>query len=138
MELNLEKLEQLAKAATSRPWEATHDINGDIAPFIVGKTGWVLGEGFDPEHGGDCWVRPSFDDLEYIVAACNAVPELVARVRELEAQRDWLASKLGDMCSVSSHGSCGVSAPCPYSNGYCRCLDAGQEEWVQVAKETKC
>ena len=63
---------------------------------------------------------------------------LSEKVKELEAQRDWLASKLGDMCSVSNRDSCGVPEPCPYSKGYCRCLDAGQEEWVQVVKEVKC
>ena len=73
-----------------------------------------------------------------VVAAFESLTILLACVQELEAQRDWLASKLGDMCSVSSRGSCGVPEPCPYSKGYCRCLDVEQEEWIQIVKETKC
>ena len=30
-------------------------------------------------------------DAAYIVAACDAVPKMVERIMELEAQRDWLA-----------------------------------------------
>lgn len=30
---------------------------------------------------------PSYHSADYIVAACNAVPELIARVRELEKER---------------------------------------------------
>ena len=33
----------------------------------------------------------TMDDAEYICAACNAVPELVRRIKGLEAQCDWLA-----------------------------------------------
>ena len=83
--VNIDELMRLRAAATPGPWYATHDINGDIAPFVEGATGWVFGEGFDPIDG-ESYMRPSFNDLEYIVAACNAVPELVARIRELEEQ----------------------------------------------------
>ena len=31
------------------------------------------------------------NNAAYIVAACNAVPKMVERIMELEAQRDWLA-----------------------------------------------
>ena len=70
---NLDELMRLRESATPGPWYAMHDINGDIAPFVGGATGWVFGEGYDPIDG-ESYMRPSFDDLEYIVAACNAVP----------------------------------------------------------------
>lgn len=153
MELDLGELERLAAQASPGPWTVDKDL-----PYCF--------TGTDSRFLGFAATRNpyAYDNATYIVGACNAVPELIKmyreaedkannawrilleaqarivevqkRVQELEAQRDWLASKLGDMCSVSSHGSCGVTEPCPYSKGYCRCLDAEQEEWVQVAKET--
>lgn len=150
MELDLEKLEQLAKDATPGPWD--YDATGGFR--------WVF---LEKRH-----VFESTTDANaaYIVAACNSLLDIIKmyresddkankawrilleaqarivevqkRVQELERQRDWLADKLASMCSVSSRDSCGVPEPCPYSKGYCRCLDVEQEEWVQVVKEAKC
>lgn len=136
MKLNLDELEQLAAQATPGPWKL---VVSDKYTFTVA----ILPPDF-PQTPLVGRIRDE-QDAAYIVASCNAVSALVAelkaereKVKELEAQRDWLASKLGDMCSVSSRGSCGVPEPCPYSKGYCRCLDVEQEEWVQVVKEAKC
>lgn len=93
----IDELERLRKAATPGPWHAVHDIRGDIAPFLEGATGWVFGEGFGPEGRDSYYVRPSFEDLEYIVAACNAVPRLVEMLRIavslIEAQNAQIARK---------------------------------------------
>lgn len=68
--IDLDELMKLREAATPGPWE--HKIDDafddpsihDITPYVA-----------------SC-VKP--DNAAYIVAACNAVPELVARIRELE------------------------------------------------------
>ena len=155
MKFNLDELEQLAAKATPGPWGA---VVSDKYNFTVA----ILPSDF-PQTPLVGRIRDE-QDAAYIISACNAVPELIKmyreaddkankawrilleaqarivevqkRVQELEAQRDWLASKLGDMCSVSNRGSCGVPEPCPYSKGYCRCLDVEQKEWLQAAKET--
>ncbi len=140
MKLNLDELEQLAAKATPRPW-----VDEGIGYIRSPSKQKTIAECMPPLCRGLKNIQQHGINAAYIVASCNAVPELVAalkaereKVKELEAQRDWLASKLGDMCSVSNRDSCGVPEPCPYSKGYCRCLDAGQEEWVQVVKETQC
>lgn len=70
--VNLDELMRLHAAATPGPWDA--DVN-DIA--------------YDSNGDHICYTqfsKNSKDNLKYICAACNAVPELVARIRELETQ----------------------------------------------------
>ena len=86
MGVDIEKLEALAKAATPGPWK-----QGPYVPDgIFSAEGMIL---FD-----DCTRRRNFtNNIAYITAACNAVPELIARVRELERQREWLAKKCEEL-----------------------------------------
>ena len=93
MNVNLDELMRLREAATPGPWEVkigdfeSEDGYGTVtAPYVEadGKTICVPFDR-DPDDEND------EDDTAYIVAACNAVPKLVARIRELEAQRDWMA-----------------------------------------------
>ena len=73
--IDLEELERLAKAATPGPWE------------MVDARAFLDDEDFEIRNGGHCiGYGTSGKDAAYIVAACNAVPELIARVRELEAE----------------------------------------------------
>ena len=161
MKPNLDELERLAKRVDPLPWKLNLQMGKVVRYTEHGNERFIADCLRVTKRDAHCKRNAA-----YITAACNATPELIKmyreaedkannawrilleaqarivevqkRVQELEAQRNWLASKLGDMCSVSSRDSCGASEPCPYSKGYCRCLDVEQEEWVQVAKETKC
>lgn len=75
--IDLDELMRLRAAATPGPWKAeknhtAYDSWGDSVCYT------------QQCHNHD-------NNLAYITAACNAVPELVARIRELEEQRDWMA-----------------------------------------------
>lgn len=92
--IDLDELMRLREAATPGPWktmchttcygdcvEAVGDVDGDM---IVNTAETAL-----DEHA----------NAAYIVAACNAVPELVARIRELEDAAGFearVAKKLSD------------------------------------------
>ena len=103
---DLDELMQLHDAATPGPWWSNYQpddnmIEGELCQWVMGlsddecpfldaveKTcGIPATEGFFCPKV----VSISEEDLDYIVAACNAVPELVQRIRELESQCDWLA-----------------------------------------------
>lgn len=75
MSVDLEKLEWLHKAATPGPWVHEPDENflDHDCQIIRGNTAFVCE--FVTEK-----------NAAYIVAACNAVPELIKRVRELERE----------------------------------------------------
>ena len=78
--IDLNELERLAEAATPGPWETvTYGIyarnhRGHLIP--VAET--ILPDCFDDAY------TAHKKDAAFIVAACNAVPELIARIRELE------------------------------------------------------
>ena len=82
--IDLEKLEELAKAATPSPWEDVgagrirtsskgHEFVADCAPTII--------------YGYKKLLKYKAN-AAYILAACNAVPELIARIRELEKKNE--------------------------------------------------
>ena len=73
--LDLDELMSLHAAATPGPWE--HKIDDAFTTIHT----------IEPSVAS--YVSPA--NAAYICGACNAVPELVARIRELEAQRDWMA-----------------------------------------------
>ena len=94
--IDLNDLMRLREAATPGPWDTEYREreNGmygqDVFTSENGETiatiAWYpkpLGNGVTSTYRAD--------NAAYIVAACNAVPELVQRIRELEAQCDWLA-----------------------------------------------
>lgn len=82
--IDLEKLERLAKAATQLPWEVDDCNNIRIAP----KGRPIVATIHDYED-----YLPRMSDAAYIAAACNAVPELIAMVRELEERNERLADE---------------------------------------------
>lgn len=86
--IDLDELMRLREAATTGPWkveEVSHVINDTVWFSEIIKTDdGRIDEKIVNQGAGKA-------DAAYIVAACNAVPELVARIRELEAQRDWMA-----------------------------------------------
>ena len=68
--IDLDELMRLHEAATPGPWE--HKIDDAFTTIHT----------IEPSVAS--YVSPA--NAAYIVAACNAVPELVARIRELEAE----------------------------------------------------
>ena len=81
--LDLDRLEELAKAATPGPWVAEYEEADDW--FCVTGTGYFDGGNWmvcphvaTVESGGEA-------DAAFIAAARVVVPELIGRVRALEA-----------------------------------------------------
>lgn len=114
--IDLNELELLAKAATAGPWDVStknltmYDPFGDSVAYT------------EQTHNQEA-------NLHYIVAACNAVPELIKRVRELERQRDWLAAFIDDYFPCDF---------CPYhDDGGCEYVEIGdcQQILIERAKE---
>lgn len=85
-EIDLDKLERLAKAATPGPWYTLSEMcEGVGCDTIISKQGEIC------DFVGN--MHNPYGDRSYIVAACNAVPELIARVRELEGRIAELAKE---------------------------------------------
>lgn len=80
-ELDLDALQKLADAATVGPWRVDDE---DYAEAIYGGDDSAVVAG--GRWGGEASVFNETSDARYIVAACNQVPDLIARVRELEAE----------------------------------------------------
>lgn len=109
-ELDLDELERLAKAATPGPWEQG---DGVFDPSLI-RTSYKVGSNiigdlihhkalrrdtkgrfYVIEVCGEQWR----DNAAYIVAACNALPGLIKRVREMDQQMVWLAKQVCDSIS---------------------------------------
>lgn len=85
MGVDIDKLEALAKAATPGPWEMkTLPTNRD---FHYAASNNI-------SSGMVCY--GSAKDTAYIVAACNAVPELIAENRVLKGQVQRLEMRVAD------------------------------------------
>ena len=84
--LDLEKLMKLHDAATPGPWKSHPMGTNETFHLRISKyypeTEWVKNTAF--VFHKSC--ISSYADAEYICAACNAVPELVSRIKHLEAQ----------------------------------------------------
>lgn len=127
MNSDLDELKRLHRAATPGPWMT------DMLFNIVDDHGIIV-HNFE-EYGHTS--NPSKANVRYIVAACNAVPELIARVRELERQRKLLAAKVREVAHETDiMGSCDI---CEF-RGYCDdsitfCGDAVIRWAEETAKE---
>jgi hypothetical protein len=92
---DLDALEALAKAATAQPWE-WFDDGADASGLFPANSGLrrIGGEPYVDQvlmgdavgAAGSGWIIVSDEDAAYIVAACNAVPALIKRIRELEGK----------------------------------------------------
>lgn len=102
--IDLDELERLAAQATPGPWFVTCNCTGKTF-YTIKNDRVYIGETLGVYNGEA--------NAAYIVAACNAVPELIARVRELERQKRVLVEKMAIdiLCS-----ECPVSEACPYEN----------------------
>ena len=104
----IDELERLAAQATPGPWYTLSEMcEGVGCDTIISKQGEIC------DFVGN--MHNPYGDRSYIVAARNAVPELIAenralqeRVRELERQRDWLIR----------YAWIDTNAPCPYEMGH--------------------
>ena len=92
MKLNdaeLARLEELAGKATPGKWSTTDYTGPDV--LIT-----AMLEGI-PYSVWNCGTNARKEDLEYIAAACNATPALVAEVRRLRAERAQLCAAEDDL-----------------------------------------
>jgi hypothetical protein len=122
--IDLEELERLAKAATPGPWVVAHLCTN--ANFVFAQA---------PDCDMVFHAREA--DVQYITAACNAVPELIARVRELERQR----LKLADL-AIYNNGcfDCPLEDVCLYKEELTRDSEVCSKlliEWVEATKEAE-
>ena len=118
----LDELERLAKAATPGPWSRYADIH------IKTMDGWGIGFIHHPLRSRE----ETVNNAAYIVAACNAVPELIARVRELERQREFFLKALNDN-RLCPNGGCFHDGS-DLDEWDCTSYD-NRECWINAAKE---
>ena len=121
----LEELERLAKNATPGPWE-TKLIDNPY--YFGGRPLWEL-------TVDGCFVGESPNDVDaaYIVAACNAVSELITENLKFKKQNDFFLKALKEnfMCPYSR---------CKYDDGSelqeWECdAENNRECWIKAAKE---
>lgn len=135
--VDLDELMRLHDAATPGPWKShpmgtNSSFHCRISKYYA-ETEMVKNTAFIMH--ANC--LSSYADAEYICAACNAVPELVSRIRELEAKiksRD--AQKLAELCNECAVGTlCPYIGPCPFGDK--KCGDVGAEDWLKWMEEEK-
>lgn len=117
--IDLDELMRLHAAATPGPWK--------VATWYGGYH--TIRPKKEPEKSLGQIERKA--DAVYICAACNAVPELVARIRELESEikrRD--AQRWAALCNdCESDGSCHYVGTCPFEGE--KCGDIRTEDWIK-------
>lgn len=103
---DLDALLALAAAATPGAWVAVYNSDDDVRPSLR-QPYWFVGfvEPLDKNYADStCLLEP---DAVYIVAACNAVPALVARIRSLEKTNALLLDKVADLTSSAFNRAMG-------------------------------
>ena len=160
MPVDIEKLEALAKAATPGPWNWRYDV----LPWLQYHKPCVFAGKHDiPLASLNIGAWKGEKNADYIVAACNAVPELIKmyreaddeaadansawqkvrrenlalreRVQTLEKMVDYLAEEFsdGDDQSDCNH----PHLACQYRSEYwCHAGLEGQKQcWIRVAEQ---
>ncbi|MBR5185375.1 MAG: hypothetical protein IKW19_03665 [Akkermansia sp.] len=104
--IDLEELERLQKLAEPLPWKEDLYLtsDGDSVDAVSNIDGDMI------VHTDESLLAEAFN-CAYIASACNAVPELIARVRELERQRNKL---LGMYCNEMVCSWCWLDVVCPH------------------------
>lgn len=118
MTLNLDKLEELAKAATQGPWKS------DSLNNVRHRSGIVL-------HSTIAYIEPRAADSAFIAAVNpDVVLELIAELRKARKERNWIARR-----AVCIHDACARPGKCdghpPYAAKCVKC-------WLEAAKEATC
>jgi len=101
----LEELKKLLAEATERPWEAAVDHEYVMSPIVIHHYDVDADADGDPrDYGKDicemCDTGQEDANAALIVAAVNALPKLIARVEEMEAELEaarvhaWLDDEL--------------------------------------------
>lgn len=99
--IDLDELMRLHATATPGPWKTdlgNFDSDGYsmvIRPYIEADGKIICVSNDDTDYGYD------EDDAAYICAACNAVPELVQQIRDLEARAEFW-QKVADKMSMGN------------------------------------
>lgn len=86
--------ERLANKATEGPWRVCADT------LCRHKPADILDCPYPCEDG----IIASQNDLEFIAAAREAVPALIAEVRKLQKEADWLAGQYNGPMLMMSYG----------------------------------
>ena len=89
MPIDLEKLERLAKAATPGPW-----TNIGIGTIRRKRPDEFIAECLPMLTRSVEKLRRCMNNADYIVAACNAVPELIAELKAARAENADLKNQL--------------------------------------------
>ena len=63
--------------------------------------------------------------------------ELARQANELEAQRDYLAKLLGDLCTSQKDGQCPLFYACPAPGLGWSCGNAIKENWIYAAEKAE-
>lgn len=95
---DLNELEALLAKATPGPWEVQNDgwsIRVEQSDTEK-ERGWRVATTY---ASGPHRAQQQIADAELIVAAVNALPALIARVRELEQERDAAALAMRERCA---------------------------------------
>ena len=112
MSVDLEKLERLAKNATPGQWANVglgHIRTAKKPDAFIAECTPMLIRSVKK-------LRQCRANADYIVAACNAVPELIKRVRELERQRDEAIHYI-----LTDEGHSMIDWRMCFFAGYCEC-----------------
>lgn len=77
-------------------------------------------------------------NLYGIIYLAESVPELIARVRELERQREWFASQHAKACLDAANDACswntGDCPVCPLEKGS-RCSEVTSKTFIEAAEK---
>ena len=147
--MNLDEIEARANAATPGPWFVHEsDRPGDYWTVSADPDWPFECEVFDDgSAGGEYGPACSIEDRDFLVAARTDVPALIARVRELEEEREQIRARLEEECErtrgleheLANHGRIQMTQPTNKSttfqiNGFIRApmtlVDYGLSMWV--------
>lgn len=77
-------------------------------------------------------------NTDELITLADAVKPLIERVRELERQRDWLASQHAKACLDAASDACawntGDCPVCPLDKGG-RCLEVTSKTFIEAAEK---
>lgn len=99
--IDLDEIQRLADEATPGPWHWTDHRVSDLVGIGGDEHYSYETEVLEATHGGECGCRSACildltindHDRAFIAAARTAIPALVARVRELEAENRRLCER---------------------------------------------
>lgn len=131
--IDLDSLEALAKAATPGPWKNVDTPAMSVCDEIHDANGTRIAMALTTRHPRDGEQFIDFDQAEAnaaFIAAANpaTVLELIATVRQAQAERDWLANDI-----ATKDGNCPqILQDC---TGIVCTTDVCKKCWLNAARE---